>query len=115
MIVVERYLPSAEHARLIAELKPDVAVIDAQLGGGAGMEVLRRAKSLNPPPLIIMTATSPLAQYQKECLKEGADLYFDLPEELEAMVGSVRILAGRCLREKPGRSPHAPTHPQLAQ
>ncbi|HTY37794.1 MAG TPA: response regulator [Bacteroidota bacterium] len=86
LTVVDGGGESAEASKLIAELKPDVVVLDAQLGGGAGMELLRRTRSFNWPLLVIATATSPFAQYHRQCMREGADYFFQMPVELENLV-----------------------------
>jgi hypothetical protein len=40
-----------------------------------------------------MTAASLYSQYRRECLKHGADYYFQLPEEIEGLVNTFSQLA----------------------
>jgi DNA-binding NarL/FixJ family response regulator len=86
---------TVESVELVAELKPRIVVIDAQLSHGAGIEVLRRVKSFVPPPRVIMTASSPYSQYRRQCLRNGADQYFQIPEEIEQLSNLVFELAER--------------------
>ena len=87
--VVEGRHQAAEAVQLIAEMKPEIVVLDAQLGGGAGIEVLRKAKLLEWPPTVVMAATSPYVQYHRECMKEGADYFFHLPSEVEKLTYAI--------------------------
>jgi DNA-binding response OmpR family regulator len=93
--VVEGGHETAESVHLIDAMKPDIVVLDAQLGGGAGIELLRRTKSLQWPPIVIMTAISPIAQYHRECMKEGADYFFHLPSEVENLRRTIVALKMR--------------------
>jgi DNA-binding NarL/FixJ family response regulator len=62
----------------IVKLKPDVAILDIRLnGGGSGMEVLKRIKKENPPPIVIMLTNHPYPQYREKCQALGADYFFD--------------------------------------
>ena len=72
---------------------PDVVIIDAHLKDGLGLEVLRRTKLLGAPPLVIMTAASSYFQYRRECLRHGADYYFQLPHEIDNMMNTLSRLS----------------------
>lgn len=82
-----------QSVRLIAEFKPELVILDAELEGGAGLEVLRKVKSFDSPPRIIMTSSSPYTQYRLECFKGGADFYFQLPAEIEELSDAISELS----------------------
>ena len=70
--------------RSIAELKPDVVVLDIRLGaGGNGMDVLTQVKKQPPSPIVIMLTNYPYPEYRKRCLALGADYFFDKVTEIE--------------------------------
>jgi len=93
--VLMRSEKPGESIQLVAEMKPGIVVIDAQLGQGSGIEVLREVKSFTSPPIVIMTASSPYSQYRRECLRNGADLYFELPAQIEQLSNVVFELTDR--------------------
>ena len=105
IVVVEGNHQSAEAVRLIADMKPDIVILDAQMGGGEGIEVLRRTKSLASSPIVMMTASAPHPQYQRECVKEGADYFFELPGDIDKMSLTVRGIVERAVSS-------ASTHPR---
>jgi len=84
-----------ESLRIVADFSPGIVIVDAQTGEGAGIEVLRKLKSLDVAPVVIMTASSPYQQYRQECLKSGADFYFELPAEIEQLSTVVMDLTDR--------------------
>jgi DNA-binding NarL/FixJ family response regulator len=76
---------------LVAKL-PHVVVIDAHLKDGLGLEVLRRTKVPKAPPIVIMTAASSYPQYRRECMRHGADYYFQLPDEIDGLMNTLSRL-----------------------
>ena len=85
---------------LIESIKPKLVILDAHLPHGTGIGVLRAIKGGEGDTIVIMLSASAYAQYRKECLKEGADFFFHLPDEMEELRNSVRRLA----RTAPTRS-----------
>ena len=67
----------------IATLKPDIVILDLQLPGGTGLDVLKSAKKYSPTPLVIILTNYPYPQYRKRCLDEGADYFFDKSIEFD--------------------------------
>ena len=62
---------------------PDVLILDIQLPGGSGIDVLRNVKVTNPALKVIMLTNFPLLPFRKTCFKAGADYFFDKSEEFE--------------------------------
>ena len=89
----------AEAVRLTAELRPDVVLVDIDLGAESGLDVARRlARSVGPVPPVIMIST-----YAEE---DYADLIADspavgfLPKAALSAAAIHRLLHGR---SGPGR------------
>lgn len=64
-------------------VRPDVVILDIQLPGGSGIDVLEEAKRLRPSPVVIMLTNYPLAQYRSRCSQAGADFFFDKSTQFE--------------------------------
>jgi DNA-binding NarL/FixJ family response regulator len=67
----------------IAELKPDVVILDIRLSGPSGIEVLRDIREKKLPIQVIMLTNYPYPQYRKKCAELGADYFFDKVTEIE--------------------------------
>src|SRR4030043_1647008 len=77
----------------IVKLKPDVVILDIRLnGGGNGMNVLKRIKKENPPPIVIMLTKHPYPQYRSKCKELGADYFFDKVTEIEKIYDTFKQL-----------------------
>jgi len=70
----------------IRKKSPDVVIIDTHLEDGRGMDLLREIKQLGTSPVIIAVSTSNVQQYVRQSLKEGADCFFILPDEINELV-----------------------------
>ena len=81
----------------IVKLKPDVVILDIRLNGrGNGMDVLKRIKKENPPPIVIMLTNYPYPQYREKCQALGVDYFFDKVTEIEKIYDTFKQL----LRDK---------------
>lgn len=66
-------VPSASAA--ISELRPDIAVLDIEMSGGSGIDVLRDLKQAYPATVAIMLTNHPYPQYRQRCAELGADYF----------------------------------------
>lgn len=73
--------------------RPDLVVVDVILAQGDGLSVLRALRRGATPPAVIMTSSERYPQTRKECLREGADFFFTLPDEFDALSRTVSELA----------------------
>jgi DNA-binding NarL/FixJ family response regulator len=80
----------AEALAGIRRLRPDVVILDIQMPGGSGIEVLRQVKGEYQNCIVIMLTNYPYPQYRKRCMEAGADFFFDKSSEFEE---AVRVLA----------------------
>ena len=79
----------------IRELMPDVVILDIRMPGKGGIEVLHTIKLYDPAPCVIILTNYPHSQYLNECIKAGADFFFDKSNEFE----KISRLLNRMIRE----------------
>ena len=84
-----------EAIRLIQEQKPNVAILDIQMPGGSGIDVLANVKKLESPPVVIMFTNHAYPQYEKTCTKEGADFFFDKSKDFLKIREVINQLLGQ--------------------
>jgi DNA-binding NarL/FixJ family response regulator len=65
----------------INQLKPEVVLLDIQMPGGSGIDVLRNAKQQTPAPTVMMITNFPYPHFRKKCMEAGADYFFDKSTE----------------------------------
>jgi len=93
LTIVGQSHEAKEAVQMIASLRPHVVIIDAQLKDGLGLDVLQQTKQFELPPVVFMTAVSLFSQYRTECMRLGADYYFQLPDEVESLANTLSQLA----------------------
>lgn len=65
----------------IAELPPDILILDMAMPAGSGFDVLLGLKRRSSVPLVIVLTNYPT--YRKRCLQAGADYFFDKSAEFD--------------------------------
>jgi two-component system, response regulator YesN len=93
LAIVGQSREGKDAVHMIGALRPHVVIIDAELKEGLGLEVLQQTKQFELPPVVFMTAASSFSQYRRECMRQGADYYFQLPDEIEGLVNTLSQLA----------------------
>ena len=76
-------------------LRPDVVLMDIQLPGMDGLEVIRRLKAdadVKTPPVIALTALA-MTGDRERIIAAGADDYFSKPVSLQLLEARIRALA----------------------
>jgi DNA-binding NarL/FixJ family response regulator len=66
----------------ILRTRPDSVVLDIQLIGGSGLDVLREAHSQVPATVFIVLTNHPNPQYRRICMEAGAAYFFDKNSEI---------------------------------
>lgn len=66
----------------IISTRPHLVLLDFQLDGGTGLDVLRGVRVLTDDVLFIVLTQHVVPQYRRACLKAGADYFFDKTNEL---------------------------------
>ncbi len=84
-----------EAIEAIGKLRPDVVVLDLQLGVGSGTNVIRaiRARSELSHVRLMVTSNHDSAAMRAGCLELGADDYFDKVKQLGDLTRRIGELA----------------------
>ena len=77
----------------ILALHPDVVVLDIQLQGGSGLEVLRAVREAAPATGVVVFTSNANGAYRKRYLREGACSFLDKTSESEKLVSAVESAA----------------------
>lgn len=86
---------SGEDTLRLAQLKPDLIILEVDLPDMTGFEVCRRLKTATatmPIPVLHLSATFTLAQHRVQGLEGGADAYLCHPVEPLELVATVNAL-----------------------
>jgi DNA-binding NarL/FixJ family response regulator len=77
----------------IAATRPDVIVLDLQLAGGSGLDVLRELKNIAPGVVSIVLTNYALPQFRKQCMAAGAQHFFDKTAEFSKVTETIAQLS----------------------
>lgn len=84
---------AAEAIAGIRTLKPRVVILDIQMPGGNGLEVLRTIKQESHPPVVVMLTNHVYPQYRERCMGLGADYFLDKSREFDRLAEIFQRLA----------------------
>jgi DNA-binding NarL/FixJ family response regulator len=73
----------------ILGVHPDVVVLDVQLEGGSGLEVLRAVRHAAPHIVFVVFSNNAGPAYRKRYLAAGANRFLDKTTEFEQLVPAV--------------------------
>lgn len=73
----------------ILALHPDVVVLDVQLDGGSGLQVLRAVRRVTPDIAFVVFSNHSDAAYRKRYLDEGAQTFLDKSTQSAELVQAV--------------------------
>ncbi len=73
---------------------PELIILDIQIPGGSGIDVLRRVKRSQPSPRVIVLTNCPASQYRSACLDAGADYFYEKTAELDKITATIEKIAG---------------------
>jgi len=82
-----------EAIRLVAEVNPDVLLLDMEMPGMDGVEVARHLRSINSPVHILVLSAYDDKQYILSVLAEGAEGYLTKDEAPDTIVDAVLSVA----------------------
>jgi len=77
----------------ISESKPYVVILDINLPGRSGIEVLKDIRKKKLSSRVIMLTNYPYPQYRKKCEELGADYFLDKVAEIEKIPKLIEELA----------------------
>jgi DNA-binding NarL/FixJ family response regulator len=79
----------------------DLIIIDIFLKSGTGLEVLRKASTLQPGARRVVLTNFATQDMRQHCLQLGADAVFDKSAELEELIAYCESLQDRCAASGP--------------
>ncbi len=79
-----------EALKIVAEDKPDIALLDVVLPGINGIDVLRQARKLSPAMIVVMMSAYHMVDRAVEAMKLGAYDYLIKPFHIADMVGTIK-------------------------
>jgi two-component system, NtrC family, response regulator AtoC len=79
-----------EALKIVAEEKPDLALLDVVLAGINGIEVLRQARKISPAMIVVMMSAYHLVDRAVEAMKLGAYDYLIKPFHIADMVSTIQ-------------------------
>lgn len=89
MSVVGRAATPQDAIDGILEASPDVVVLDVQLEGGSGLQVLRAVRQAAPDIAFVVFSSNSGPAYRKRYIGEGAEAFLDKTTEFDQLVQSV--------------------------
>jgi DNA-binding NarL/FixJ family response regulator len=89
MVVVGEASTPAASIEGILSARPNVVVLDVQLEGGTGLEVLRAVRSAAPEIAVVVFSNSATPAYRKRYLSQGAVGFFDKSTEFDQLALAV--------------------------
>jgi DNA-binding NarL/FixJ family response regulator len=88
-VVGEAVSPQASIQGILAA-HPDVVVLDIQLEGGSGLEVLRAVRVADPAIAFVVFSNNAGPAYRKRYLAEGASQFLDKTTEFDQLVPAIQ-------------------------
>jgi DNA-binding NarL/FixJ family response regulator len=81
-----------ETTAMILNRKPDIAILNASLRDGRGIEVLRHIKRLMIPPIIIIVTDDPSRDDQAACSLAGGNFFLEKTLEGHKIIQILHLL-----------------------
>ncbi|MRD47935.1 response regulator transcription factor [Caenimonas koreensis] len=79
----------------ILATQPDVVVLDVQLEGGMGLDVLKAVRSADPGIAFVVFSNNSAPAYRKRYLAQGAVRFLDKTTEFDQLVQAVAAAPGQ--------------------
>jgi DNA-binding NarL/FixJ family response regulator len=94
--VVGEAADGAEAVLLVRQTAPDVVVLDLNMPGSGGLDVLPALKAAHPPVKVVVLTMHAGREYVARAMKGGADAYLLKDSAVQDLVTAVdAVLAGR--------------------
>src|SRR5437773_411108 len=81
-----------EAVRCIRQVNPDAVILDLQMPGGSGLDVLRAIRPDHPGLYVLICTNYAHPQYREQCLSAGANFFLDKSAEFEKIPTILREL-----------------------
>ncbi len=84
-----------EATAAVDELRPDMVILDIQMPGGSGLDVLAHIRRTQPDTIVVVFTNFTYEQLRRRCREGGAAFFFDKSTEIETMIEVLRDLLRR--------------------
>jgi DNA-binding NarL/FixJ family response regulator len=84
-----------EAIQSVVKESPDAIILDLQMPGGSGLEVLRTVRQSHPSLCVLICTNYPFAQYREKCFAAGANYFLDKSAEFDKIPQIFRDLVAR--------------------
>ena len=74
---------------------PDLVILDLNLPGKSGMELLPILKSRVAPPVVVVLTNETSDECGRRCIELGADYFFDKSKQFQMALDVVEVASGR--------------------
>ena len=91
-----------EDVSCIQKVKPDALILDLQMPGGSGLDVLRAIRTEHPRLFVLICTNYPYPQFREKCLDAGANVFLDKSTEFEKIPEILRGLIENETKVSPG-------------
>ena len=81
-----------EAVRSIRQLSPDAVILDLEMPGGTGLDVLRAVRPDHPGLQVLICTNFPDSKYREESFNTGANFFLDKSTEFEKIPTILRAL-----------------------
>jgi len=81
-----------EAVRSIRQLRPDAVILDLEMPGGTGLDVLRAVRPDHPGLQVLICTNFPYPQYREASFNTGANFFLDKSKEFEKIPAILRAL-----------------------
>jgi len=76
----------------IGQTKPDAVILDLQMPGGSGLDMLQAIRQRQPGVQVLICTNFPYPQYRDECIAAGANYFLDKSADFEKIPAIFREL-----------------------
>jgi two-component system response regulator DevR len=80
---------------LARSMRPDFVILDLNLAGQSGLEILPALKALLRAPTVLVLTNHAGEAFARRCQDLGADYFFDKSKQFQAALDVVRSFASR--------------------
>lgn len=78
----------------ILATRPDVVVLDVQLEGGTGLQVLQAVRATAPEIAFVVFSNCPAPGYSRRYLAQGARAFLDKSRDFDELLRAIAVAAG---------------------
>lgn len=89
-----------EAIEMIRAIRPDVVVLDIQLYGGSGIDVLKKVKEEFPWMHVMVLTNFPEEVIRSQCGELGADYFLDKSFEFDVILDAILSMDGNVREDK---------------